>query len=82
MQNQTIGQMQPIVHAQQLAMDGMAMSKDLGGLRCPGIIRGASRVRESPARDGCTTPIAGRLFYPPASTKELHDLMALGVRLR
>jgi hypothetical protein len=40
MQNQTIGQMQSLVHAQQLAMDGMAMSKDLGGLRCPGIIRG------------------------------------------
>jgi hypothetical protein len=28
------------------------------------------------------TPVAGRLFYPPASTGELHDLMALGVRLR
>ena len=56
------------------------LSKDLAGLRYQGIVNGAGRSGEPPARDGCTTSIAGRLLYPPASMRELHDLVALPAR--
>jgi hypothetical protein len=89
MQNQTIGQVQPMVHALQLALQGTAIEQ------------GTQRsMSENCARDGRAKgalgpewlhDLVGRTgFRLPASTKELHDpavrcaapLMAVAISAR